>query len=72
MEIDLNTLSEADYTIDEFGRLIITDTAIMEYINGATSENTFIFSYGSNKGCNSNGACGNGGCENAGCRGKYL
>lgn len=67
MEISIlkDKLEEQSFTADEFGRLIIEDFELMEYICGATIE---LKHMEDNYACGSNLACGNAGCANvAGC-----
>lgn len=61
----LKEFGGVNYVTDEFGRIVIENKEILEYINGY-GELELLTSF-SNKACGSNGACGNTGCENLGC-----
>lgn len=54
-------LKEHDVVTDEFGRVVIEDLELMEYITGATIELQYI---DENSGCKNNSLCGNAGCAN--------
>lgn len=58
-------LDEIDFQCDEFGRIVIEDKVLLEYISGASLD--FISSH-DNSACGSNGACGNAGCANVHCK----
>lgn len=62
-----NQIYNVDFSLDEFGRIVIEDQEVFDFINGATN----LFSYSSNTACGSNGACGNAGCENLKCLSIY-
>lgn len=59
-------LSECEVETDEFGRVVIKDVELMEYITGARIE---LYQADDNYACKSNALCGNAGCANvAGCK----
>lgn len=59
-------LSEYEVETDEFGRIVIKNFELMEYITGAAFE---LHHSDDNFACGSNLGCGNAGCANvAGCK----
>jgi hypothetical protein len=63
--MDISDLSKkltvAEFETDEFGRVVIDDAILLDYVSGAAFE---IMMANDNTACNSNGACGNAGCAN--------
>lgn len=63
--MELKTLSKLNYSIDEFGRIIIENRETLGHINGA-GELEVLTNF-ANTTCGSNALCGNAGCENLRC-----
>ena len=58
--MDENTNLIADYLVDEFGRIIIKEIELLEYINGAGDLRAASTN---NYGCGSNAGCANARCK---------